>query len=128
MAPHSFLILCYFIAFLDRVNAGFAALTMNKELGFTAEMFVLGVGIFFIGYFVFAIPSNLVLERVGAVSSGRTRLAGSRMPPGSSTLGLVGFATQPAVADGEARGVRPCRCQLSKVQREQCAPPEGSPR
>src|ERR1035437_8653595 len=91
-----FLILCYFIAFLDRVNAGFAALNMNKELGFTAEMFVLGVGIFFIGYFVCAIPSNLVLERVGAVSSGRTRLAGSRMPPGSSTLGLVGFATQPA--------------------------------
>ncbi|HLM98678.1 MAG TPA: hypothetical protein VK335_05325, partial [Bryobacteraceae bacterium] len=91
-----FLILCYFIAFLDRVNAACAALTMNKELGSTAEMFGLGVGIFFIGYFIFEIPSNLVLERVGAVSSGRTRLAGSRMPPGSSTLGLVGLATQPS--------------------------------
>ena len=46
-----FLILCFFIAYLDRVNAGFAALTMNKELGLTAEMFGFGVGIFFFGYF-----------------------------------------------------------------------------
>jgi hypothetical protein len=44
-----FLILCYFVAYLDRVNAGFAALTMNKELGLTAEMFGFGVGIFFFG-------------------------------------------------------------------------------
>ena len=61
-----FLILCYFVAFLDRVNAGFAALTMNKELGLTAEMFGFGVGIFFFGYFVFEVPSNLLLEKVGA--------------------------------------------------------------
>ena len=45
-----FLILCFFIAYLDRVNVGFAALTMNKELGLTAEMFGFGVGIFFFGY------------------------------------------------------------------------------
>jgi hypothetical protein len=44
-----FLILCFLIAFLDRVNVGFAALTMNKELGLTAEMFGFGVGIFFFG-------------------------------------------------------------------------------
>jgi ACS family tartrate transporter-like MFS transporter len=61
-----FLILCYFVAYLDRVNAGFAALTMNKELGLTAEMFGFGVGIFFFGYFIFEVPSNLILERIGA--------------------------------------------------------------
>jgi MFS transporter, ACS family, tartrate transporter len=60
-----FLILCYFVAYLDRVNAGFAALTMNKELGLTAEMFGFGVGIFFFGY-IFEVPSNLLLEKVGA--------------------------------------------------------------
>jgi hypothetical protein len=61
-----FLILCMLVAFLDRVNVGFAALTMNKELGLTAEMFGFGVGIFFFGYFIFEVPSNLILERVGA--------------------------------------------------------------
>jgi ACS family tartrate transporter-like MFS transporter len=61
-----FLILCFFIAVLDRVNVGFAALTMNKELGLTAEMFGFGAGIFFLGYFIFEVPSNLILERVGA--------------------------------------------------------------
>jgi MFS family permease len=61
-----FLMLCYFVAYLDRVNAGFAALTMNKDLGLTAEMFGFGVGIFFFGYFIFEVPSNLLLEKVGA--------------------------------------------------------------
>jgi MFS family permease len=61
-----FLILCFLVAYLDRVNVGFAALTMNKELGLTAEMFGFGVGIFFFGYFIFEVPSNLILEKVGA--------------------------------------------------------------
>ena len=61
-----FLILCFLVAYLDRVNVGFAALTMNKELGLTAEMFGFGVGVFFFGYCVFEVPSNLILERVGA--------------------------------------------------------------
>jgi MFS transporter, ACS family, tartrate transporter len=61
-----FLVLCFIIAFLDSVNVGFAALTMNKELGLTAEMFGFGVGIFFLSYFIFEVPSNLILERVGA--------------------------------------------------------------
>ena len=61
-----FLILCYLIAILDRVNIGFAALTMNEELGLSAEMFGFGAGIFFFGYFMFEVPSNLILERVGA--------------------------------------------------------------
>lgn len=61
-----FLIVCYFVAYLDRVNVSFAALTMNKELGFTATVFGWGAGIFFIGYFFFEVPSNLALERFGA--------------------------------------------------------------
>ncbi len=61
-----FLILCYFVAFLDRVNVGFAALTMNKDLGLTQTMFALGSGIFFLSYFLFEVPSNLFLERFGA--------------------------------------------------------------
>jgi D-galactonate transporter len=61
-----FLIICYFVAYLDRVNLGFAALTMNKEMGFGPIVFSLGAGIFFIGYFLFEIPSNVILERAGA--------------------------------------------------------------
>ena len=61
-----FLILCYFVAYLDRVNVGFAALTMNKDLGFSATVFGWGAGIFFLGYFIFEVPSNVALERFGA--------------------------------------------------------------
>jgi D-galactonate transporter len=61
-----FLIICYFIAYLDRVNVGFAALTMNKALGISATDFGFGAGIFFFSYFVFEVPSNLALERFGA--------------------------------------------------------------
>src|SRR6188472_4654994 len=61
-----FIMLLYFIAFIDRVNIGFAALTMNKDLGFSSSVFGLGAGIFFLGYFLFEVPSNLVLEKVGA--------------------------------------------------------------
>jgi MFS transporter, ACS family, tartrate transporter len=57
---------CYFVAFLDRVNVGFAALTMNKDLGFDSAIFGFGAGIFFIGYFIFEVPSNLFLESIGA--------------------------------------------------------------
>ena len=61
-----FLILCYFIAYLDRVNVGFAALQMNKDLGFSSSAFGFGAGIFFIAYFFFEVPSNLLLEKFGA--------------------------------------------------------------
>ena len=60
------LMLCYSAAFLDRINVGFAGLTMNKTLGFSSAVFGFGGGIFFWGYFLFEIPSNLVLNRVGA--------------------------------------------------------------
>lgn len=61
-----FLIVCYFVAYLDRVNVGFAALQMNKDLGFSASQFGFGAGVFFIAYFFFEVPSNLLLERFGA--------------------------------------------------------------
>jgi D-galactonate transporter len=61
-----FLILCYFVAYLDRVNVSFAALTMNKALGISAAAFGFGAGVFFLAYFVFEVPSNLLLERFGA--------------------------------------------------------------
>lgn len=61
-----FLFLCYVLSFLDRVNVGFAKLTMLADLGFSDQVYGLGAGIFFIGYFLFEVPSNLLLERVGA--------------------------------------------------------------
>jgi MFS transporter, ACS family, tartrate transporter len=61
-----FLIACYFVAYLDRVNVSFAALTMNQDLGLSQTAFGLGAGIFFIAYFSFEVPSNLLLERFGA--------------------------------------------------------------
>src|SRR5580658_2065064 len=60
------LMLCYFVAYLDRVNVGFAGLTMNKALGFSAAVFGFGGGIFFFGYFIFEVPSNVILAKVGA--------------------------------------------------------------
>lgn len=61
-----FMFLLYIVAFLDRVNIGFAALQMNEDLGFSDAVYGLGAGIFFIGYFIFEVPSNIILERVGA--------------------------------------------------------------
>jgi MFS transporter, ACS family, tartrate transporter len=61
-----FLIICYFVAYLDRVNVSFAALTMNQDLGLSQTAFGFGAGIFFVAYFIFEVPSNLLLERFGA--------------------------------------------------------------
>ena len=61
-----FLALLYFVAYLDRVNVGFAALQMNAALGLSALEYGRGAGIFFLGYFLFEVPSNLALARVGA--------------------------------------------------------------
>ena len=61
-----YLILAYILNFIDRVNLGFAALQMNQELAFSATVFGYGAGILFIGYFVFGVPSNLILHRIGA--------------------------------------------------------------
>jgi MFS family permease len=61
-----FLLLCYVVSFLDRVNVSFAALQMNRDLGFNADVYGTGAGLFFITYCLFEVPSNLILFRVGA--------------------------------------------------------------
>jgi D-galactonate transporter len=61
-----FLMLCYVVAYLDRVNVGFAKLEMSADLGFSETVYGLGAGIFFIGYFLFEVPSNVILHKVGA--------------------------------------------------------------
>jgi MFS transporter, ACS family, tartrate transporter len=61
-----FLLLLYILNFLDRVNVGFAALEMNRDLGFGPEVYGFGAGVFFFGYCLFEVPSNLVLYRTGA--------------------------------------------------------------
>jgi ACS family tartrate transporter-like MFS transporter len=60
------LMLLYFVAFLDRVNISFAALTMNRDIGISASLFGIAAGMFFFGYFLFELPSNLILVRIGA--------------------------------------------------------------
>src|SRR4029450_2920470 len=57
---------CYFFALLDRVNVGFAALQMNKDLGLTPAMFGFAASLFFVSYFLVEVPSNLALQNVGA--------------------------------------------------------------
>jgi MFS transporter, ACS family, tartrate transporter len=61
-----FMFLLYIVSYLDRINVGFAALQLNQALRFDPAVFGFGAGIFFIGYFIFEIPSNLIMERVGA--------------------------------------------------------------
>lgn len=60
-----FVMFAYFIAFFDRINIGFAALTMNQDLGFSSSVFGLGAGLFFVGYFITDVPSNVILQKVG---------------------------------------------------------------
>jgi D-galactonate transporter len=85
-----FLGLLYLINYLDRVNVGFAALTMNADLGLSATAYGLGAGLFFLGYFFFEVPSNIILHRVGA----RVWIARIMV-----TWGLVASAT--AFVEGE---------------------------
>lgn len=61
-----FVFICYIVNYIDRANLAFAALHMNAELGLTSQMFGLAAGLFFIGYFFFEVPSNVMMQRVGA--------------------------------------------------------------
>jgi len=61
-----FVFLCYILAYVDRVNVGFAKLQMQQDLGMSDSVYGLGAGIFFIGYFFFEVPSNVIMQRVGA--------------------------------------------------------------
>jgi MFS transporter, ACS family, tartrate transporter len=87
-----FLFLLYIIAWLDRVNVGFAGLEMNADLGFSSTVFGFGSGIFFLGYCLFEIPSNIILERVGA----RIWIARIMVTWGLISAGLM-FVRTPAV-------------------------------
>jgi ACS family tartrate transporter-like MFS transporter len=61
-----FMVVLYVVNFLDRVNVGFAALTMNRDLGFSPAIYGFGAGLFFVGYFLCQVPANLILRRLGA--------------------------------------------------------------
>jgi len=61
-----FLFFCYVLAYVDRVNVGFAKLQMQQDLGMSDSVYGLGAGIFFIGYFLFEVPANMILQRIGA--------------------------------------------------------------
>src|ERR687894_1104246 len=61
-----FLGLCYLLNYIDRTNVGFAALTMNADLGLSSAAYGLGAGLFFIAYFFFEVPSNVILHKIGA--------------------------------------------------------------
>jgi len=87
-----FLFLLYVVAMIDRINIGFAALTMNKDLGLSSQQFSIAAGIFFIGYFLFEVPSNLILHKIGArVWIGRILLTWGLV---ASLTGLVQSAHQ----------------------------------
>src|SRR5271166_4034962 len=60
------IVTAYCVAYIDRSNVSFAALTMNKDLGLSSFDYGLGAGIFFLGYFIFEVPSNVILDKVGA--------------------------------------------------------------
>src|SRR5215208_7507934 len=61
-----FAFICYVVAYVDRVNVGFAATVLQRDLGLTDSQYGHGAGLFFLGYCLFEVPSNLILERVGA--------------------------------------------------------------
>lgn len=86
-----FLLLAYLICYIDRVNVGFASLQMNKAVGIDPKTYGLGAGIFFIGYFLLEVPSNLALERFGA----RTWIARIMISWGviSAAMALIGGPT-----------------------------------
>lgn len=99
-----FLFICYVFCFLDRVNVGFAKLQMQQQLGFSDTVYGLAAGIFFIGYFIFEIPSNLLLEKVGP-----RRWIGRIM----ITWGLVSCAT---MFVNSAEGFYICRFLLGVME------------
>src|SRR3569832_1186334 len=87
-----FLFICYVAAYLDRVNIGFAKLQMLNDLQFSETVYGLGAGIFFIGYFIFEVPSNVIMHRVGArMWIGRIMITWALLS--AATL----FATTPAM-------------------------------
>ena len=79
--------LLYAVNLIDRINVGFAALTMNQDLGFSPTVFAFGAGIFSIGFLVFQVPSSIMLERVGAEALDRAHPDGVGRALGSGRAG-----------------------------------------
>src|SRR5262245_6821067 len=100
------LFVAYFICYLDRINVGFAALTMNTDLGFTATVYALGATAFFWGYCLFEVPSNIILEKVGA------RIWIARI---MITWGLFSGATAFVTGATSFAAVRFCRTQRGRA-------------
>src|SRR5213593_4244729 len=86
-----FLFVLYIVAWLDRVNVGFAALQMNSDLGFSSAAFGFGSGVFFVEYCLFEVPSNLILHRVGA----RRWIARIMMSWGVISVGMMFVRSTP---------------------------------
>ena len=80
-----FAFLCYVVAYIDRVNVGFAAAALQRDLGLTDTQYGIGAGLFFLGYCLFEIPSNLILERVGA----RRWIARIMIGWGIASMGMI---------------------------------------
>ena len=87
-----FLFVLYIVAWLDRVNVGFAALQMNSDLGFSSAAFGFGSGVFFLGYCLFEVPSNLILHRVGA----RRWIARIMMSWGAISVAMMSIRNTPS--------------------------------
>ena len=101
------IVLCYLINYIDRTNVSFAALTMNKDLGLSSFMYGLGAGIFFLSYAFFEVPSNIVLQKVGA----RLWIARIIITWGIIS-GLMSMATGPYNLPGAALRVRHGRSRI----------------
>jgi sugar phosphate permease len=86
-----FLFLCYVVAYLDRTNIGFAQLQMKQALGFSDAVYGLGAGVFFLGYSLFEVPSNLVLARIGA----RATLTRILIPWGIVSIAMIYVSSAP---------------------------------
>src|SRR5437899_6589510 len=87
-----FLFVLYIVAWLDRVNVGFAALQMNSDFGVSSAAFGFGSGVFFLGYCLFEVPSNLILHRVGA----RRWIARIMITWGAISVGMMFVRSTPA--------------------------------
>lgn len=112
------LILCYVIAFLDRINIGFAQLAMKQTLPFSNEAYAFGAGVFFIGYLLFEVPSNLMLEKIGARKTLLRIMACwgicAYTDRPQYAFGEVIFDSAPANVQGCAQRMRPLLDQLAQ--------------
>ena len=96
-----FLLPCCVVAYLDRVNVGFAKLQMLHDLKFSETIYGLGAGIFFIGYFLFEVPSNVILHKVGA----RIWIARIMITWGAISAAMMFVATRGRAATGHRGGL-----------------------